>query len=235
MIPKVIHYCWFGGNPLNKEAQRCIESWKKYAPDFEIKEWNESNYDVRKNNYTKEAYDNRKYAFVSDYARLDIIYSEGGIYLDVDVELIKPIEELLYSRAYFGKQTEFNGHWYVNTGLGFGAEAGNKIVNAMLKDYFGQSFIRDDGCFDITSCPVRNTKALVKYGYENNNNQQDIDGTIIYPSDYFCPMDHITGKINTTNNTYSIHHFAASWVSPWRRIKKKTKKILLTLKYKIYE
>lgn len=233
MIPKVIHYCWFGEKPLNQEARQCISSWRKFAPGFEIKEWNETNYDVKKNKYITEAYINKKYAFVSDYARLDIIYHEGGIYLDVDVELVKPITHLVGHLAFMGKQTEFNGNWYVNTGLGFGAEAKNTIIKSMLDDYENSSFIKKDGSFDTTSCPIRNTKTLSKYNYINNNEIQDISGLIIYPSEYFCPMDHVTGKINVTDKTISIHRFAASWISPWQKIKKNIKRVILNYEEKL--
>lgn len=231
MIPKIIHYCWFGGKPLSKEALKCIDSWKKYAPDFEIKEWNESNYDVNKNKYIKEAYQAKKFAFVSDFARLDILYSEGGIYLDVDVELLKPVDDLLNSHAFFGKQTVFNGKWLVNTGLGCGAEANAPIIKELIDDYSEVIFIKEDGSFDTTSCPTRNTKVFLKYGYKNNNDFQSIKGADIYPSEYFCPMDHMTGVLQITDNTFSVHHFAASWVSPWRKFKKKIKRMFFVLEY----
>ena len=131
MIPKKIHYCWFGKNELPTKAKKCIASWKKYCPDYEIVEWNEDNYDVYQNAYTTYTYDNKKFAFLSDYARLQIILREGGIYFDVDVEVVRPLDELLRYPAFFGFETEE----YVNTGVGFGAERGNKIVEGMLKEY----------------------------------------------------------------------------------------------------
>ena len=131
MIPKKIHYCWFGRKELPEKAKKCIASWKKYCPDFEIIEWNEDNIDVYQNPYTTYTYDNKRFAFLSDYLRLLIVYKEGGIYFDVDVEVVRPIDELLENQAFFGFETKD----YINTGLGFGAEAGNAIVEAMIKEY----------------------------------------------------------------------------------------------------
>ena len=155
MIPKKIHYCWFGKNKLPDKAVKCINSWKKYCPDYEIIEWNEDNFDVRQNGYTAFTYDNRKIAFLSDYVRLLAVYQEGGVYLDVDVELIRPIDDLLLNHsAYFG----FESSEYVNTGLGFGAEANNRIVKQMIEEY--EQLL--DGKHDVVGCPTLNTQALIK-------------------------------------------------------------------------
>jgi len=155
-IPKVIHYCWFGGNEKSKLIKKCIDSWKKYCPDYEIKEWNESNFDIEINNYVKEAYEAKKWAFVSDYARLWIVYNYGGIYLDTDVELIKSLDNLLNYKAYFGSE---DGK-LINTGLGFGAIKDNEFVKKIKDDYEYIHFIKDDGTYDITPCPKRNTDSI---------------------------------------------------------------------------
>ena len=205
MIPKKIHYCWFGRNPKPKQAVKCISSWEKYCPDYEIIEWNEDNFDIGMNNYTKAAYEQKKYAFLTDYARLLIMYEHGGIYFDTDVELIKPIDDLLENKSYFG----FENSDYINTGLGFGAEKNNPLIKVMLKEYDillskGDTFI---------GCPILNTQALVKEGLVLNGKKQNLSGNVIYPSEYFNPYDDPTGRLNLTNSTYSIHWYAKSWMS----------------------
>ena len=204
MIPKKIHYCWFGKSELPTKAKKCIASWKKYCPDYEIVEWNEDNFYVYQNAYTTYTYDNKKFAFLSDYARLQIILQEGGIYFDVDVEVIQPLDELLRYPAFFGFETEK----YVNTGVGFGAEAGNKIVGEMLKEYNPLL----DGKHGTIGCPLLNTEALVKKGLIPNGKKQEVEGAQIFPIEYFNPYDDPTGRLNKTRETYSIHWFAKSWM-----------------------
>lgn len=208
MIPKIIHYCWFGGNPLPDLAQKCIASWKKYCPDYEIKEWNELNFDVNCCAFVKEAYAARKWAFVSDYARLKIIYDHGGIYLDTDVELIKGFNPFLDNKCFLGEET-LGG---INTGLGFGAEKANLIVGEMLDMYERKHFKLEDGSYDMTPCPEINTEPLRKYGYVFSGKKIWKDeNVVIYPPEYFCPINYVTGEKNITNNTYSIHLYNASW------------------------
>lgn len=204
MIPKKIHYCWFGNGEMNEKARKCINSWKKKCPDYEIVEWNETNFDINMNAYTKYTYDTKQYAFLSDYARLYIIYREGGIYFDVDVETLKSLDPLLNHPAFFGFETAT----YVNTGIGFGAEASNPIVKDMLNEY-DQVL---DGMHGVIGCPKLNTNALIKHGMLQNGEYQVLDGAVVYPVDYFNPYDDPTGRLNTTNNTYSIHWFAKSWM-----------------------
>lgn len=204
MIPKRIHYCWFGYGEKNKLVQKCIASWKKYCPDYEIIEWNESNFDVNKNAYMKMCYEQRKYAFLTDYVRLIVVEEYGGIYLDTDVELIRPIDELLENSAFFGFET----HEYVNTGIGFGAELGNKIVVEMLREY--DTLL--DGQHGTVGCPVLNTRTLLGKGLIQNGKKQDIDGAVIYSCDYFNPYDDPTGILTKTENTYSIHWYGKSWM-----------------------
>lgn len=216
MIPKKIHYCWFGKNKLPDKAVKCINSWKKYCPDYEIIEWNEDNFDVRQNGYTEFTYDNRKFAFLSDYARLQIVLKEGGLYFDVDVEIIRPLDELLVHKAFFGFETEE----YVNTGVGFGAEANNLIVAGMLREYD----ILLDGKHGTIGCPLLNTQALMKYGLKQNGMKQTIDGAMIYPIQYFNPYDDPTGMLNTTEETVSIHWYAKSWMDKKTIIRSKLTK-----------
>ena len=204
MIPKKIHYCWFGYGELTSKAKKCIQSWKKYCPDYEIIEWNENNFNVNQNEYTKKVYREKKYAFLSDYARLKIIYEQGGIYLDVDVEIVKSFDDLLNNKAYFG----FESEKFINTGAGFGAEKGNNAVKVLLEQY-NQLL---DGTKDTIGCPILNTRALVKLGLKLNNQLQELDDCTVYPSDYFDPYDDPTGRLNKTKNTHSIHWYAKSWL-----------------------
>ena len=209
-IPKVIHYCWFGENPLDTKSQKCIETWKKHMPDYEIKLWNEQNFDVNINKYVKEAYNEKKYAFVSDYARLYIIYHNGGIYLDTDIEIIKSFSDLLGYGRFLGLEPS----GYVNTGIGFAAEKNNPIIGKLMHDYDDLKFLNDDGSIDNLPCPIRNSKLLQTISsFKIEDTLQKVGNLIIYPSEYFCPMDYENGKIALTDNTYSIHLFSASWYS----------------------
>lgn len=227
MIPNKIHYCWFGGKELPADVKRCIESWKKYMPDAEIIRWDENNYDVNWLPYSEEAYEKKKFAFVSDVARLKIIYDEGGIYLDVDVELLKSFEQLRNCNMFCGFQTEAaDGKFYINTGLGFGARKSNVLVKKMLDDYKNTHFVLSSGEMDLTSCPIRNSKVLEKEGFLLNNTRQEMAEGTVFPSDYFCPMDEKSGRINYSSNTYSIHHFSASWLSLGGLIKKKVRMLI---------
>ncbi len=207
MIPKKIHYCWFGGNPLPQLALKCIESWKKYCPDYEIIEWNESNYDVHKNKYMSQAYENKKWGFVPDYARLDIIYEHGGIYLDTDVEIIKPLDGLLELEAFAG--VEHNSE-YVALGLGFGAHSNNPTIKA-IRDYYNSLLFVKNGELDITPAPKVNNVVLKELGYIYSEDITKCDSLTVFPSEYFCPMDYITGETDITDNTVSIHHYTSSW------------------------
>lgn len=221
-IPKVIHYCWFGGGQKNELITRCIESWRKYAKNCEIIEWNESNYDVSKNQYMYDAYKSKRWGFVSDYARLDIVYNYGGIYLDTDVELIKPIDELLDGTGFIGFEQQSNdGKYYINTGGGFGAQKHDPVIGRMLKYYDSLLFIKSDGSLNMQPCPLYNTNAILELGLICNNMQQKVDSITVYPYDYFCPVNWKTHKCATSENTFSIHHFDASWLSEQEKKKRK--------------
>lgn len=207
MIPKVIHYCWFGGNTKPASVLKCIESWKKYCPDYEIREWNEENFPVGDNLYCKQAYEAKKWAFATDYARLVIVYNNGGIYLDTDVEVIKPLDDLLNHKFFIGRQQGFQ----VNTGSGFGAEKGHPVLKRMIDDYEGIPFISKDGEMDLLTCPKRNSQWLFENGMRNDDSFQEIHGVTIYPTEYFSPFDVWSGRMNVTDKTYSIHHCDATW------------------------
>ncbi len=204
MIPKKIHYCWFGRGEKPKLAKKCIESWKTFCPDYEIVEWNEDNFDVNMNAYTKMCYEQKNYAFLSDYVRLVAVFENGGIYFDTDVEAVKPFDELLSDKAFFGFETKD----YVNTGHGFGAEAKAEILKALIDAY--DRVI--DGKHGTVGCPVLNTEALVKNGFEMNGKTQTRNGVIVYAKDYFNPFNDNTGVLTKTDNTYSIHWYGKTWM-----------------------
>ena len=211
-IPKIIHYCWVGGNPKPKSVLYCIESWKKFCPDYEIKEWNETNYDFTKNQYMKEAYDEKKWGFVPDYARLDIVYNHGGIYLDTDVEIVKSFDGLLSNKAFAGFEKSDDGTWFVNCGQGFGAEPKNPSIKFIRDFYEEKSFYNEDGSLNLLPSPHYTTDSLVALGMVRNNTKQELKDITIYTADVLCPKSMATGKIEKTKNTYSIHHFTASWM-----------------------
>lgn len=230
MIPKIIHYCWFGENPLPKSAQKCIESWKKYCPDYEIQEWNEKNFDINCCDYVREAYKAKKWAFVSDVARLKALVDFGGIYMDTDVEVLKPLDDILKYEAVSG----FESNNAVPTGI-MACQKGHAMFIELLKEYDYAHFIRDDGTYDTTTNVARITKTCLKYGLKLDNTFQTVNNFTLFPSEYFCPKDWDTGTIEFTENTYTIHHFAGSWLSTTAKLKKKIKKILgpeLTMKIK---
>ena len=208
MIPKVIHYCWFGKKPLPAAVKRCIRSWKRFCPDYQIIQWNEDNFDVRRHLFMRQAYDAQKWVFVSDVARLMIVWTHGGVYLDTDVELLHPLDSLLAYKAYFGMEGVA-----INTGVGFGAERGNPLVGAMLRAYQDAPFLKADGQYDTEPCPVKNTRAARDFGYVENGSLQEIQGMLFLPPEYLCPLDYRTMNAGVTPNTISIHHYSMSWMS----------------------
>ncbi len=209
MIPKKIHYCWFGGNEKPKLFEKCYKSWAKYCPDYEIVEWNESNFDLSACPlYVQQAYEAKKWAFVTDYVRLKVVYDNGGIYLDTDVELKKNLDFLLNRKAFFG----FESGKYIATGLGFGAEKGSEILCEIMQDYEEIPFIKEDGSLDLTACPERNTKIFLAHGLKQDDSKQILDGDIlILPTVYLCPIDYLTGNFTRSKYTVSVHWFTASW------------------------
>ena len=216
MIPKVIHYCWFGRNPLPDLAIKCMDSWKKFFPDYEIKEWNESNFDVNCCAYVKEAYEAKKWAFVSDYARFWILYYYGGLYFDTDVEVIKPFDDIIKRGAFIGcEQTKKTAPGLgVNPGLGLGVNPGLSLFKEIIDKYHSVHFKKENGDLNTNITVVTyTTDIMLKHNWKPDGTIQEIEGIHIYPPEYFCPMDYITGKINITPNTYSVHHYTASWHS----------------------
>ena len=224
-IPKTIYYCWFGGGKKDKLFDKCLSGWKKFLPEYKIIEINESNFNIHKNKYVKEAYEKKKWAFVSDYARLWSIYKNGGIYLDTDVELIRELD-LTNVKTFFCLQDEK----LIATGLGFGSEPNNILIKKMMDDYENIRFIKKRNEVDLTSCPVRNTKSVEYFFSENGVIEIKSKGDItIYPPEYFCPIDFETKQIKITENTIAIHWFSGTWLSADKKIKLLIKKIFIKL------
>lgn len=204
-VTKKIHYCWFGKNPLSELAKKCIDSWKKFCPNYDIIEWNENNFDVNCCRYVKEAYDAKKWAFVSDYCRFYVLYNHGGIYMDTDVELLKPLDDL--PNNFIG----FESMSVCASGLIRGAEKGDIVCEMMLKSYNEDSFVLDDGQFNLKTVCQRETAFFEEHGLKLDNTEQFILNTKIFPTEYFCPMNYVTKKLHITDKTYSIHHYAYTW------------------------
>ena len=221
MIPKKIHYCWFGKGKKDKLFYKCFESWKKFFPDYEIIEWNEDNFDVNYNAYTKEAYDAKKYAFVSDVARLVILYENGGIYFDTDVEVIKRFPDEILMNGYFAEEEA----GLIATGLGFAVPKHNKAVKVMIEDYDTRHFIRKDKTFDILPCPKRNSRALIEAGYIIKS-MQKIAGITVFPPEYFCGYDYKNHHSVVCEQTLSVHHFSASWQGSSQKLNAKIKHVI---------
>ena len=215
MIPKTIHYCWFGGNPLPQSAIKCINSWKTFFPDYEIKEWNESNFDVNLMPFTQEAYRVKKYAFVSDVARFWILMNEGGLYFDTDVEVIASFDDIISMGAFMGvevpsKQGSFP---MINPGLGLGAAANNIVIKKVFEYYKSIHFLDGNG-EQIPGTVVMHTTNVLRscFHLQPNNEIQHLESMTIYPADYFNPFDDLTGVLNKTSNTRSIHWYSKTWI-----------------------
>lgn len=207
-IPKTIHFFWFGRGDKPESVKKCIESWKRFCPDFEIKEWNEDNYDIHCHSYMEKAYEERKWAFVSDYARLDVLVRHGGIYLDTDVEVLKDLSPLCKYRAFIG----FENPGMVNDGQGFGCEPGMPVFKEMLECYDkDDAFEMVDGVQTNIESPKLRTRVLLRHGLKKDGLRQNVDGVEVFPVDFFCPLDYDTGRLRITQNTFSIHHFDSSW------------------------
>jgi len=217
MIPKVIHYCWVGGKPLPEKMKACIASWRRVMPDAEIREWNESNYDFHAVPYMDEAYKAKKWGFVPDYARLDIVCRHGGIYLDTDVEMLRPLDPLLVAKGFCG----FESKELVALGLVFAAESGNETIRRLRDAYDGLHFTNPDGSLNQKPSPVLQTEELRKLGLRDDDGTvQEVAGLRVYPKEYFAPKT-LDGACTMTANTYCIHHYEASWMPlRWRIFRK---------------
>ena len=216
MIPKKIHYCWFGRNPLPEDAQKCIASWRKFFPDYEIIEWNEDNFVVNSIPYTAQAYAAKKYAFVSDYARFKILYEHGGLYFDTDVEVIRSLDSLIQRGPFMGFEIDpcpKRTFGAVNPGLGLCALPGMSIYQDVIRYYHQLNFIKKDGSYNIEDAVVNiTTRELIKSGLNNIPGIQCVKDITIYPSEYFNPFDDLTGRLCLSENTYTIHWFSKTWM-----------------------
>ncbi len=227
MIPKTIHYCWFGGNPLPEDALKCIASWKKFCPDYEIVEWNESNTDLESCDYVKEAYQAKKWAFVSDFVRFQVLYDNGGVYFDTDVELLKPIDPIIEKGPFMGIES-FPGDYVGNDstmvvapGLGIAADRGNQFYREILDYYRSVHFIDGNGVMNMDTVGMHVTGLLLNQGLKTENSFQTVRGINIYPKEFFNPMNANSGRVELTENTVSIHHYAGTWVSGKTKIRDK--------------
>lgn len=218
MIPKKIHYCWFGGKPMPRKEQKCVESWKKKMPEYEIVRWDENNFDINSSFFTKEAYSVKKFAFVADYVRVYVLFHEGGIYLDTDVEIVKSLTPLLQCSFLTGFETE----GVIQTGL-IGCEAHNALIKKLFDYYQGRHFFLSNKKFDETPNSAILAILIGKEGFLLNNVFQKKKGIEIYPSDFFCPIDQATWEVHPTENTYCIHYLSGSWLPFKDRMTRKLK------------
>lgn len=215
MIPKVIHYCWFGRNPLPSAAKQCIESWHKFLPDYEIKEWNENNFDIHITPFVYEAYKLKKWAFVSDYARFWILYNYGGVYFDTDVEVINRMDDVLERGPFMGCEAEWDKPGMrIAAGLGLGAYPRMDVYRDVLNIYNNLHIIDKKGTMHLPCVVDIVTDYFEKLGAVKSNEIVRYNDIDIYPPEYFCPKNYGSLKMNITENTKSIHHYEASWLKP---------------------
>lgn len=223
MIPKKIHYCWFGRGQMPELAIKCIDSWKKHLPNYEIIEWNEDNFDINSNKYVKEAYEAKKYAFVSDYVRLYALYNHGGIYMDTDIEVLQPLDKFLEHKLFMGNERED----IIQTGL-IGSEKEMEIIKDMMYYYSDKRFILENGRLNTLPNPKIITPIIIRrYDWKEKDELQVLEkDVVIYPIEYFCAKSFETGQLHITNNTYTVHHFSGSWHTKSDKIKRNIIRLL---------
>lgn len=222
-IQKIIHYCWFGKGKKSKLMKKCMKTWSKYFPDYKIIEWNEENFDINQNEYVKEAYKNKKYAFVSDYARLYALYNYGGIYFDTDIEVMKEFDDIINDRDIYA----FEKKDLIMTGVMI-ARKKSRIIEKFIKVYDNLKFVNKDGTFNLVPNTYRLTEILKEYGLICNNKKQTLENNVadIYPIEYFCAYDMDNSHFIPTENTYTIHHYDGSWTSGKEKVLKFIKRSL---------
>ncbi|MDO4707652.1 MAG: glycosyltransferase [Porphyromonadaceae bacterium] len=219
MIPKIIHYCWFGPKPLPPLAERCIASWRQHMPEWELRLWSEANFDVSSVSFVREAYELGKYAFVSDYVRLRAVQQHGGLYLDTDVELLRPLDEVCARSPWLAREEGQAGRYYPALGLGFALPEGHWFAGRMLEVYERTSFPRSaEGLHEVTVIRIA-AEVLEPMGLDIADMHQDIEGLHIYPTEYFAPRGYHNQKLRITPQTHSVHHYHASWMPRGQRIK----------------
>ncbi len=222
MIPKIIHYCWFGRGEKPELTKKCIASWRKFCPDFKIREWNEDNYDYLAMPFMAEAYAAKKYAFVSDVMRLIVLEQYGGVYFDTDVEVVRDISPLLDDEGFIG----FENDQFVNSGQVMAAVPHQTVVQAMIDEYKKLHYVQPDGRVTPVGCPHLNSDVMERFGLVRNGQEQVVAGIHVYPEDYFNPLDSATGKLNKTENTYSIHWYSMSWLPKRTQMKAKLGRVV---------
>ena len=208
MIPKIIHYCWFGRGPKPELAQKCIESWRRWCPEYEIVEWNEDSFDINSKRYVKEAYEAKKFAFVTDYVRLYAMYTVGGVYMDTDVMLLKSLDEYLCHEIFAGFETKDK----IQTGI-MASVQGQAIIGQLLEYYNEISFLNKDGTLNLTTNVETITNIMLSKGFVPNGEFQIVDGFTIYPTNIFCPDHKKLGDSIYMADTATIHYFSGSWKS----------------------
>ncbi|MDR1565629.1 MAG: glycosyl transferase [Oscillospiraceae bacterium] len=228
MIPKKIHYCWFGGKPLPKSAQKCINSWARLMPDYEIIQWNESNFDTAMIPYIKDAYAAKNYAYVSDFARFYILYEQGGVYFDTDVELLRSLEGILAKGGFMA--CELDGGTpsgiAVAPGLGIASEPHSPIYKEIMDLYGGLSFLAPDGSLNNMAVVGNTTNTLKQHGLKDIKGIQEVEGITVYPAEYFNPLEDSTGILRKTANTYAIHWYSKTWIEPKRRLRSRITRVV---------
>ena len=222
MIPKIIHYCWFGRGEKPELAKKCIASWRRFCPDFEIREWNEDNCGDLSIPFMAEAYAAKKYAFVSDVMRLVVLEQYGGVYFDTDVEVLRDISPLLEDEGFIG----FENDRFVNSGQVLAAIPHHPVIGAMIAEYKTLHFLNPDGSTNAVGCPHLNSDVMERFGLVRNGQEQLVAGIHVYPEDYFNPMDSTTGKLTKTGNTYSIHWYSMSWMGKSTQIRVKIGRVV---------
>ena len=224
MIPKTIHYCWFGRGEKPKLVKKCIETWQKNLPEYKLIEWNEENFDVRVNTFVRQAYENKHYAFVSDFARAFVLYKYGGIYLDTDVEVLKSFDKFLENKMFAGfEEADFVGSCVV------GAEQGAALLKEYMNHYENTPYVLEDGSKYKSTNVVLLTNLCEQRGIKRNNKFQNLEDIVIFPRTVFSPYDYINGANYITEESYAIHHFAQLWLPRRIRIKSKIKRIVINV------
>ena len=222
-IPKTIHYIWFGRGEKSDLINSCVAQNKNILANWKFIEWNEDNYNINACRYIKEAYEAKKYAFASDYARFDILYKNGGVYLDTDVELLKAFpNEYLLDEGFSGVESNNK----IAPGLVFACKAKNPLVREILEDYQKDNFLMENGSYNLETVVDRVTRIFKRHGFQITGEKQELDGFLIYPCEYFCAYDFVTDEFDITSKTVSIHHYTATWVPLKSKIKKKIQKYI---------
>lgn len=224
VIPKTLHYCWFGDGPMSGIERRCMKSWSCILPDWEIIRWDESNFDVNACSFSKDAYEAGKWAFVSDYARFRILHEYGGVFLDTDVELLRPLDELCDRKAFVGFM---QNRIFVNPGLVLASESRGRVLEEVIKRYENMKFAVGKGRNSMPTSPRVMTAALEEcYGLVCDGSYQELEGITVFPSECFDSLDSHTGELSITSQTYSIHHYSGTWLSPAKKYRVETRKKL---------